>query len=604
VTTSYLQSILGEFAFHVSEDNLRIRSDQIRARLSIYPVMILSQIILEPLCVALFWGQANHLYLLAWLAGMYSVHSTIMLFWWFYREQIVTIKDCNIWSRRFKYLTMLTALGWGMMSALFFPPDWGYQALMLVVVIGLVAGSISLDSVYPPSLYIFVLGVTIPMITRLIIAGGETHLILAIMLIVYTIGEISSGRTLSKTFWKSLWQRYENDKLIEQLTIQKAIAEAANRDKSHFLATASHDLRQPLQAMVLFNEALQEVAIEKETQHLAEQIGKSVEALVDMFDELLDISKFDAGMVKAVKQHFLLQDVFDRLQTEFLPLANDKNLRFNMIKTSAMVYSDPNLLERILRNLISNAIRYTDYGEVKVVCNNENGLLMLDVVDTGVGIKPENIPYIFDEYYQVSNQNRDRLKGLGLGLAIVRRMELLLDCHITVISEPGLGSAFSFEIPQGDLTQFVKTTEPPKTKHDLTGVIVALVEDNNEIRKIASSLLKKWGCIVIDGDLPDSVFRPMINNGTRPDILICDYRLPQNLTAIDAINELKALWQWEIPALVLTGDTAPETLHKIQSSGALLLHKPIAPARLRSSMYFALNKANDQLLGGKLKGVE
>lgn len=589
---SFLQSLAGELSFQITEDNLRIRADQLRARLRLYPAMVGTQAVLEPLFVWLFWDHAEHQHLLLWLTCIYTVHTLDLLLWWRYRNQLDTVQECSRWSRIFKLFTTFTALLWGIIAVWFFPPDLAFQALMICLTLGLVAGAVTLDSVYPPSLYIYVFGVTLPLLARLVLNGDETQWILAGMLLLFLFSSISAGRELSNTFWKSLWQRYENDLLIEQLTEQKAIAEAANRDKSRFLASASHDLRQPLQALVLFSESLQEVTQEKESLHLASQIGKSVGALVDMFDELLDISKFDAGVVQAVKQNFRIQTVFDRLQAEFMPQAVAKDLKFIMMKTGSVAYSDPHLLERILRNLISNAIRYTDFGRVEVSCQNIDGMLRIDVLDTGIGIRAKSLPHIFEEYYQVDNQHRDRLKGLGLGLAIVRRMEALLGCTVTVSSRPALGSVFSFSIPQGDPQQLDQPQAAYQSKHDLNGTTVALVEDNRDIRQVAAKLMKQWGCEVYEGELPHEVLNQMALAGLRPDILLCDYRLPQGLTAIDGIRLLHELWDSKIPTVVLTGDTAPQTLQDIQSSGALLLHKPIAPARLRSMVYFALHSQN------------
>lgn len=591
--TPFLTSLIGELAFHISDDNLRIRADQIKARLRLYPAMLASQTFLEPLFVWLNWAQADHHKLLAWLMIMYATHFFGLVIWARYRKQITSVQECRRWSLIFKISTAFNATMWGFIAVWFFPAELAYQALMICIILGLVAGAVSLDSVYPPSLYIHVIGVVIPMMTSLMLINDETHWILASMLLLFLFGALSAGRELSKTFWKSLWQRYENDMLIQQLTEQKAIAEAANRDKSRFLASASHDLRQPLQALVLFSDAMQGVTKEVESQHLAQQIGKSVGALVDMFDELLDISKFDAGVVQADKKHFKLQKVFDRLLADFTHLAAAKSLKFSVPMTSLIGYSDPNLMERILRNLISNAIRYTDTGQVKVSCNSIDGkILQLEVLDTGIGIQADSMPHIFEEYYQVDNQHRDRLKGLGLGLAIVRRMEKLLNCRVIVDSAPGRGSSFSFSIPLGEASQLEKTQPTQQSRYDLSGVTVALVDDNLDIRQMATSFLKQWGCHVIDGELPQVVFDKLTAENFRPDILICDYRLPHKLTAIDAIEQLRKQWGANIPALVLTGDTAPETLQEIKASGALLLNKPIAPARLRSIMYFALHADN------------
>ncbi|MFA6902959.1 MAG: hybrid sensor histidine kinase/response regulator [Gallionellaceae bacterium] len=590
----FLQSLSGELSFQITEDNLRIRSDQLRARLHLYPVMIFSQVLLAPLFVWMFWEHAEHAHLLLWLTLFYAIQTADILQWWRHHEQISTIQECKRWSRVCNLLTSLTALMWGSIAILFFPQEMAYQALMICLVLGLVAGAVTLNPVYPPSMYLYVLGVTLPLLVRLIMEGNQIHGLLAGMLILFLFVLLSAGRELSRTFWQSLWQRYFNDLLIEQLTEQKAIAETANRDKSRFLASASHDLRQPLQALVLFSESLQEITTEKEPRHLAEQIGRSVGALVDMFDELLDISKFDAGVVRAVKRSFSVQTVLDRLHTEFMPLALAKDLELIVPACDLVGYSDPHFLERILRNLISNAIRYTDMGHVQVSCKrtSQSGEAMLQfaVEDTGIGIRASSLPHIFEEYYQVDNQHRDRLQGLGLGLAIVRRMETLLGCKVSVASKTALGSVFSFSIPPGDPQQLERPLAAIQNRYDLGGITVALVEDDQDIRQMAAQLMRQWGCIVYEGELPHEVLQPMALAGVRPDIMLCDYRLPQGVTAIDSIRLLHQLWNNQIPTVVLTGDTAPQTLQAIESSGALLLNKPIAPARLRSMVYFALHQ--------------
>lgn len=590
--TTFFKSLQDELSFHITEDNLLIRADQLRARLRLYPVMVLSQMLLEPLFVWLFWGHVDHQSLLCWLACIYAIHGLEILIWWRYRAQLNTLQQCRRWRLMFNLLALLVALAWGAIAVWFFPQDLAFQALMICLVLGLVAGAVTLDSVYPPALYIYVAGVSLPLLAHLMLAGDQTHWILASMLLLFIIGSLSAGRELSKTFWKSLSQRHENDFLVLQLIRQMGIAETANRDKSRFLASASHDLRQPLQALVLFSESLQNVSTEHDTRHLATQIGKSVGALVDMFDELLDISKFDAGVVKAVKQHFEVQDVFERLEAEFTPLALARELELVMQPTALAVYSDPHLLERILRNLISNAIRYTDTGQVTVNCQRVGEKVQFSVADTGIGICAKSLPHIFEEYYQVANQHRDRLKGLGLGLAIVRRMEALLNCKVSVVSEPEQGSVFSFSIDRGDPSMLRQPALPLQSGHDLNGVVVALVDDNHDIRQMVAMLLEQWGCHVHDGELPHEVLGKMAEDGIRPDILICDFRLPQELTAIDAISQLREHWHTQIPTLVLTGDTAPQILQAIQASGASLLHKPIAPARLRSILYFALQNTD------------
>jgi len=288
-----------------------------------------------------------------------------------------------------------------------------------------------------------------------------------------------------------------------------------------------------------------------------------------------------------------LQPLLDRLYVNFAPLAQAKKLGFEIPSPGGeiMLYSDPFLLERILRNLLSNAIRYTDAGKVALRCQRSGDALKFEVADTGIGIRAEALPHIFEEYYQADNPHRDRRKGLGLGLAIVRRIEKLLDCKIGVVSEPGQGSTFGFTVMPGDAEQLSHPFAATYSQHDLSGITVALVEDDPDIRQIAAELMKQWGCRVFSGESAAEVMRGMDVGGMRPDLLLCDYRLPQGLTAIHAIAQMRELWGNDIPAMVLTGDTAAEVLHEIQASGAMLLHKPISPARLRSMMHLALHGA-------------
>lgn len=597
-----LESRLNNLCFPIEADNLRLRIDQLRARLNVYPTMVSGQMLLEPLFVALFWGQCRHESLLSWLGVMFSAHAVEMFGWSRYKAQLQSVEQCQQWNIRFILYALAVGLAWGSVALWFFPQDMAYQALLICVILGLAAGAVTMNAVHPPSLYVYVLCVTLPLLLRLTSVGGLVHWVLASMLLLFLLTVLSAGRELSHTFWTALLRRYENDSLIRQLTEQKALAEMASRDKSRFLAAASHDLRQPLQALVLFSDALQAAAQEKNTSHLAGQIGKSVGALVSMFDELLDVSRLDAGVVQVRWQHFELGDLFDRLYADFAAQAHAKGVSFEVGACEHVVYSDPNLLERILRNLVSNAIRYTDAGMVQVLCEPAQDMLTLAVKDTGVGISAVNLPHIFEEYYQVANPQRDRRLGLGLGLAIVRRLEALLGCNVTVQSEPGKGSLFSLSVTLGDAAQRSQPFMASMERSELKGVSVALVENDPDIRHSLVELMGRWGCHVTAGDQADEVVGRLQASGRRPDILVCDYRLPQGVNALHVISQVRRIWAngvpgnvggvGDIPVLVLTGDTAPQTLLEIQGSGAQLLHKPITPARLRSVMHFALRAEN------------
>jgi signal transduction histidine kinase/CheY-like chemotaxis protein len=605
-----MNSLTDLLRFEINENNLPIRAEQIRARINSYPLMLVSELVLAPFLLMLMWDKVSHTVLLGWMALIVVIHAVEFHFWRKRRQLCRSIEQNRNWDRLFRKLTLLAGIAWGSAGVLMFvPDDLAYQALMICVLMGMAAGAATSNPFHPPSMFIYLTAMLLPMLGRLAWANDTTHWILAIMLGMFCIYVVKSSMELIRTFELSLRRRFENERLVGALLERKRDAESsrqaaeqANKAKSKFLATASHDLRQPLQALRLFSDALQDAAKDKETVRIAGQIGKSVNALVDMFDDLLDVSRLDAGIVEPRLQHFELGALFDRLYGDFAPLAQAKGLYFQMpVCTSGrhaeggcglIVHSDPFLLERMLRNLVSNAIRYTDTGGVAVRCHCAPERVELEVADTGIGIGPDVLPHIFEEYYQADNPHRDRRKGLGLGLAIVRRIESLLGCKIKVDSHPGVGSTFSFSLPRGEGEKLAQPFVITHSQYDLNGSVVALVEDDQDIREQTNEIMEQWGCRVVAGEYADDVIRKLDLAETRPDVLVCDYRLPHGMTATAVIKRMRELWGSDLPAVVLTGDTAKETLNEIQASGALLLHKPVAPMRLKSMMHFAMNGEN------------
>src|SRR5512135_378149 len=531
--------------FEIDERNLPIRAEQIRARLASYPLMLGAEVVVAPLLVMLMWDRVAHGLLQAWLVLVYGVHAVEFYFWYRRHARAATVAQNRDWDRLFKTLTVLVGVVWGSAGVLMFVPgDLAYQALIICVMMGMAAGAATSNPFHPPSMFIYLSGMLLPLLGRLAWEGDGLHWILFGMLALFCVFVFKSALELIHTFEQSQQRRFENERLVGALVEReketeaaRQAAEQASQAKSKFLATASHDLRQPLQALRLFSEALQDTTKEPDSIRLAGQIGKSVNALVDMFDDLLDVSRLDAGIVEPRRQHFKLGALFDRVYGDFAPLAQAKGLHFELpiCQTAAceqksacsiVIYSDPFLLERMLRNLISNAIRYTDSGGVKLRCTCMPGKVGLEVVDTGIGIKAETLPHIFEEYYQADNPHRDRRKGLGLGLAIVRRIESLLECAVQVSSEPGKGSTFSFELPLGDSARLAQPFVMSHSRYDVSGKVVALVEDDQDIREMSSDLMEQWGCKVVAGEHVEDVIRKLDLAGWRPDLLVCDYRLP------------------------------------------------------------------------------
>lgn len=383
--------------------------------------------------------------------------------------------------------------------------------------------------------------------------------------------------------------RFENIALMAQLRVETELAgaakheaEQANLSKSRFLAAASHDLRQPLHALTLFATALDERSRQDETRQMSANILRCADALDTLLQSLLDISKIDAGIIEPKPVHFRLTPLLDRLRAEFAPQAVAAKLDLDIADTDLVVESDPALVERILRNLISNAIRYTRIGGIQVECRHTDRRVLIQVRDTGIGIPPEQHERVFEEFVQLGNPERDRTKGLGLGLAIVQRLGSLLGSTVTVESTPGLGSTFRFSLPAGDATR-CDMDRPSAILPDtiLDGSLIALVEDEADVRDAMRTLLEGWHCRIIAAEDADSLIASLDANDSRPDIIIADYRLREGRTGAEAITRLTDHFGAEIPSLIITGDTAPERLIEAQAGGRILLHKPVRPGKLR-----------------------
>ena len=334
----------------------------------------------------------------------------------------------------------LSGLVWGAAGVVMFVPDSPtHQAVLIVALLGVATGSITVIATDVTAFYAFAGAVVTPVLVRTAWEGGATYLVLAAIGAVVLAAILACGRNLSKELARSLAVYYQNLELIEELQAQKAIAErarneaeTANRAKTQFFASASHDLRQPLHAMGLFAAALSEKAHDPEVRHVVDSINSSVQALEALFSELLDIAKIDSGALKPVLAPFALADMFGRLQSDFEAEAAAKGLRLTVEGGAHVVTSDALLLERILRNLLSNAVRYTTEGAVRLTAAPAGDGVRIEVSDTGIGIRAEDRQRIFDEFFQLGNPARTSAKGMGLGLSIVQRLCALLGYELAL----------------------------------------------------------------------------------------------------------------------------------------------------------------------------
>ncbi len=354
----------------------------------------------------------------------------------------------------------------------------------------------------------------------------------------------------------------------------------ADRAKTKFLAAASHDLRQPLQSLFFFAHALSDKLQDHPTSPLLASMTDSLNGLRVMLDSLLDVSRLDAGVVKPSVTDFALGPLLDRLAEEYRIRATESGLTLRHVPTSAWTSSDPALLERILRNLIENAIRYTERGHILVGCLHRGGTLRLAVIDQGIGIPADRTQDIFQEFIQLANPERDRRKGLGLGLAIVRRLAGLLEHGVAVRSTPGRGSGFFLDLPAAVPRPVPKPVRIPAELPDAKGLIV-VVDDDTIILLSMRAMLEEWGYEVVAAVSADEAIASLLNLGRQPAMIVADYRLREGRTGVEAIRDIYGVCGVRVPAVVLTGDTDPARIAEVQRSGHRLIHKPVSAPMLR-----------------------
>jgi signal transduction histidine kinase/CheY-like chemotaxis protein len=361
--------------------------------------------------------------------------------------------------------------------------------------------------------------------------------------------------------------------------------EMANRYKSHFLASASHDLRQPLHALNLFVAQLQTETNPAERSRVVSRIDAAVASMNELFEALLDMTKLEAGILQANPAEFAVQRLLDRIETTFAELADEKGLSLRVVPCSAWVRSDPILLERILFNLVANAVRYTARGGVVVGCRRCATQLRIDVCDTGAGIPENQRQSIFSEFYQLANPAPDRKAGLGLGLAIVDRLGRLLGHPVELQSNPGRGSRFSVSVPlAAELRSTVPLPVAPHAADLARGKRVMVIDDNVLVLDGMRGILQSWGCCVQIAASGAAALAIVVDGGGQPDLIISDLRLADGENGIEVIERLRKALGTPVPAFVISGDTAPERLREASAGGYHLLQKPVSPMTLRTTL--------------------
>ena len=386
------------------------------------------------------------------------------------------------------------------------------------------------------------------------------------------------GRSFNR-LKKDLWEQGEG------LQNAKFDAERANKAKSVFLASASHDLRQPLNAMQMYIAALQSKVKDKEILRIIEDINSVSISTARLLNALLDVSELEVGAIKPRHEIFSVNNILISIFQSFLPLAKDKELDFRIVPSSLYVRSDPALLERILGNFMSNAIRYTNKGSVLIGCRKRGDKVSIEVWDTGCGISDDQMSLIYEDFYQIENKERDRGKGLGLGLALAKRLADSLEHTIDSKSSLGSGSCFSVSVDLAENKADKNQSEIFLNIMNLSGINILLVEDDIDVLKATKQLLESWGCKVKTARNKDEVMNLIKENPyNNPDIILADNRLPGDSSGIDITYLIQEKLQTSIPCVIMTGDVERNHVQSIIDQGFPVLLKPIQPAKFRAML--------------------
>jgi signal transduction histidine kinase/CheY-like chemotaxis protein len=541
--------------------------------------------------ILLYIGSVDLRTGLAWtcyIAACAACHIALRAAYW--RSQPVG-ERWRHWAFWFTVISFAEGCGWGWAPVGLTTGD-RFDAVLLVMIstTSVSSGAVSAFGPYLPAFFALFVPAVLPYLVFNVTSPDDARRASCLLLLVFIPAIPGLAIIANRGFKQLVKLRIQTEQLATDLKGQKEIAERASAAKTTFLAAASHDLRQPVHALGLFIGALRRVVMPLEGQRLIEQIEESAVAMDGLFSALLDISQLDAGTVEVQRQSFPMGTLLERICRDHQAEAAAKGLSLVWAPSTAVVDCDPVLLERVLRNLVANAVRYTDHGRVLVGCRRKGTTISIQVLDTGPGIPPDQRDRIFQEYYQLGNPERDRTKGLGLGLAIVRRLVDLLECEMTLRSRVGHGSCFEVSVPMATGAIPASKDVLEATSGALAHGFIVVIDDELAIRNAMSALLAGWGHETIIVGSGDEAILRLSSREQRPDLIICDYRLRDGENGIRVIERLRSEYNETIPAMLITGDTAPDRLAEAKASSLLLLHKPVSNGKLRAAIVHLIAK--------------
>jgi len=538
------------------------------------PRSVLGSVVGAAAVLAVYWQAHDRTLLLGWFVAMLVESLVRLRMTRSFRQARIDADNVQSWSTRWVLQAAVAGLLWGAAGWLFFlPADPLKQLVLVTVVLGVAFGSLTLYAAHRPALIAFLPVALLPLIVRMLAEQDPAYVTAAVVLLAMLAFTMFFGRSFGATMFEAVKHNFDNEVLVGQLLNEKRIAdearraaEEATRSKTKFFAAASHDLRQPLQAIGIYCSLLKKRATGP-LEPLAKSLASAVDSLSKLVEELLEISRLDAGAIQPRLQQVLLDEMLAQIAQEFTPLAHGKGLELRLRKPRLAVESDPVLLARVLRNLLGNAIRYTAKGGVLLAARPRGGLVSIEVWDTGPGIKQSELSRVFDEFYRGESSKGETVGGFGLGLSIVRRICNVLGHPLIVTTRPGSGTVFRVETPLSALPH--RGPRPPATLNEsnicsLTGHTLVLIEDNEEIRNSLGHLLRSWGAEVIADAGFSAELQAQLGSQRRVDLVVADQNLHDEASGVEVALRIRESAGGPVPVVMLTAVTMGEVIGEFQ----------------------------------------
>jgi signal transduction histidine kinase/ActR/RegA family two-component response regulator len=567
------------------------------------PAVLAANLINSNLVVAALWQSDDQRVLVAWASAVLALSLMRVGLWTRYRfrpskDDADGTKTAR-WGWFYTVGSTASGLLWGMAAVLFVRQGDPISLLLISFVLGgMAAGAVTSLSSNLPAFYLYLLTSLLPLGGQMLVMGDRVSLAICGMAAVYAVGLVVICRNFNAALIRALTLNEENAQLLASmeekvqdrtsdlqaanamLTEARAEAEQANQAKSRFLAAASHDLRQPLQSMFLFANALHHHVSSKSGMDALVRIERGLDVLKGMLDSLLDVSRLDVNVIQPELAVFPLGPMLDDICVSYRRVAASKRIELCCGPLNdVLVHSDQGLLGRMVRNLVENAIRYTETGQITLSTRLSGGHVHVDVTDTGIGIAADQLDRIFEEFHQIGNPERDKARGLGLGLAIVQRLSTILDHPVDVRSILGEGSTFSIQVPAVEGVSLLPAAAVPAAGFTDLGRSVALIDDDPLVLLALGTVFEGWGyAVTMAGSKEEALGR--LQPSAAPHLIVADYRLRNGKVGSDAIKGIRAACGVSVPSIILTGETGRECETDAEELGAMVLHKPVTPNQL------------------------